>query len=323
MNIIIIGNKLETQPLKRLIEKEMMHTCAQIEFSTNLHERLQRNYWDLIIVAVGYKHMPAACDALYLIKKINPDSHVILISANKDVNLLTSALETGVSHFLVQPFSTQILLEKIIKEVKLMQLSMKKKRVLAIGAHPDDVEIGCGATLVKHKNNKDEITILTLTRGASGGDTSIRYQESAKASHYLNANLLIKDLTDTKVTDGPDTIKAIEEAIETTKADIIYTHSINDTHQDHRHTHYATLVAARKVDQIYSYLSPSCTINFHPLRFEHVEDYINSKIELISFYESQKQKCAYLNNSLIRSTAEYWGRFAKYGLVEPFEVIRS
>jgi hypothetical protein len=83
------------------------------------------------------------------------------------------------------------------------------------------------------------------------------------------------------------------------------------------------MVAARGITQVYSYLSPSCNINFKPLRFEHVEKYMDDKIEMISFFHSQKTKCAYLADSLIRSTAEYWGRFSRYGIVEPFEVIRA
>jgi len=133
----------------------------------------------------------------------------------------------------------------------------------------------------------------------------------------------MKDLRDTYITDGPETIKVIEDAIIKIKPDIIYTHSICDNHQDHRNTYLATMVAARSVQHVYSYLSPSCNINFRPLHFEHIKEYMDDKIKLIGFHRSQTTKVAYLADSLIRSTAEYWGRFSKYGIVEPFEVIRS
>ena len=47
------------------------------------------------------------------------------------------------------------------------------------------------------------------------------------------------------------------------------------------------------------------------------------KLALINCYQTQVKKCSYLRDSLIQATAQYWGRFADYGLVEPLEVIRT
>ena len=41
--------------------------------------------------------------------------------------------------------------------------------VLAIGAHPDDIEYGCGGTLLRHKNHKDRIYLFILTGGEESG----------------------------------------------------------------------------------------------------------------------------------------------------------
>jgi LmbE family N-acetylglucosaminyl deacetylase/CheY-like chemotaxis protein len=323
MNIVVIGNLEETKVLADEIEKQVAQRCERIPLTVRTSESLQRNYWHVIIMAVNFENLATACTTLYTIKETNPGSQVILISANKDVELMSTALDTGVSHFLVQPVSTHVLVEKLSTEIEMLRKGLDVKRVLAIGAHPDDIEIGCGATLMKHAAKGDQVNILTLTNGEQGGNVNIRYKESVKAAEYLNAKLYMQDLKDTYITDGPETIKTIEDVIAKVKPDIIYTHSLCDNHQDHRNTYYATMVAARSVEHVYSYLSPSCNINFRPLRFEHVEKYMDDKIELINFYQSQKTKVAYLADSLIRSTAEYWGRFSRYGIVEPFEVVRS
>lgn len=323
MNIVIVGKLTETQILADELETQTAQKCDQMELSADISYRLQKKRWHLIIMAVNYENLATACTTLYSIKQNNPSSHVILISANKDVDLMSSALDSGVNHFLVYPLATQVLLERLSTEIKTIRETLDIKKVLAIGAHPDDVEIGCGASLMKHAEKGDKVHILTLTNGEQGGNVEIRYKESLKAAEYVNANLYMKNLKDTFITDGPETIKTIEEVIAKVQPDIIYTHSINDNHQDHRNTYHATMVAARGVAQVYSYLSPSCNINFKPLRFEHVEKYLDDKIQMISFFHSQKTKCAYLADSLIRSTAEYWGRFSRYGIVEPFEVIRA
>jgi len=89
----------------------------------------------------------------------------------------------------------------------------QQKRVLAIGAHPDDVEIGCGGALSKHHADYDVLHILTLSRGAAGGDVNIRAVEANDAAALLNARLEMANLRDTYITDGAETISIIEAAI--------------------------------------------------------------------------------------------------------------
>jgi len=54
--------------------------------------------------------------------------------------------------------------------------------VLAVGAHPDDMEIGAAGTLLAHRAAGDAVAILTLSRGARGSDQAQRARESAEAA---------------------------------------------------------------------------------------------------------------------------------------------
>ena len=64
--------------------------------------------------------------------------------------------------------------------------------VLAIGAHPDDIEIGCGATLAKHAALGDEVTMLVITDGAKGpGKVSDRVREQEAACAVLGIKTLL------------------------------------------------------------------------------------------------------------------------------------
>src|SRR5690554_3256832 len=67
--------------------------------------------------------------------------------------------------------------------------NIEKIDILAIGAHPDDVELGCGATLAKEIASGKKIGILDLTRGELGtrGTEEIREQEAEKAAAILQA----------------------------------------------------------------------------------------------------------------------------------------
>jgi len=116
--------------------------------------------------------------------------------------------------------------------------------VLAIGAHPDDVEIGVAGALLAHGAGGHAVNILTLSRGAEGGLADRRVAESQAAAALLGARLFMEDLEDTRIASGHPTVGCIERVIDLVQPTLIYTHSLHDTHQDHRAVHEATMVAS-------------------------------------------------------------------------------
>ncbi|MEM9458357.1 MAG: PIG-L family deacetylase [Myxococcota bacterium] len=194
--------------------------------------------------------------------------------------------------------------------------------ILAVGAHPDDVEIGCGGTLALHASRGDRIVILTLSSGARAGDPRQRREESRAAAARLGAELVIGSLPDTKMSDGPETIEVISKVVAEHQPSVVYVHSGVDRHQDHRAVHKATMVAARSVPSVYCYQSPSTTVEFSPRRFVSIDGCLDEKQALIQYYASQTAK-DYLCPQLIEATARYWGRFVGETAVEPFETIRE
>jgi LmbE family N-acetylglucosaminyl deacetylase len=195
--------------------------------------------------------------------------------------------------------------------------------VLAIGAHPDDVEIGVGGILLRHVAEGHKVTVLTLTGGEAGGVAADRAQESLRAAELLGARLVHCDLADTSISEGASTIREIVRVLEDTGATTVYTHTARDVHQDHRNVHQATLVAARRVPRIYCYQAPSTTVDFHPTRFVAIDEYLERKLEVIHAYASQVKVRRYLEEDLLRATARYWSRFSQARFVEPLEVVRE
>lgn len=197
------------------------------------------------------------------------------------------------------------------------------RRVLAIGAHPDDVEIGCGGTLAKHRDRGDALLILTLSHGVHGGGAAQRVHEAQLAARRLGANLDLRDLPDGAIGEGRETIQLLEAVIAAFAPTQVYTHSRDDTHQDHRAVHAATAVAARGVPNLYCYQSPSSTVAFQPQRFVDISAYMDEKLALIGLHASQSERRANIQPDLIRATARYWGRYAGYCLAEPLIVLRQ
>jgi two-component system response regulator HydG len=195
--------------------------------------------------------------------------------------------------------------------------------VLAIGAHPDDVEIGAAGALLAHRAAGDTVAILTLSRGARGGDQLERARESQRAADIIGARLFLGDLEDTRIAEGDPTIGVIDRVVGEIQPTVVYTHSVHDVHQDHRNTHRAAMVACRRVGRVLCFQSPSATIDYRPTHFVNIEDHIGRKLKAIGAFGSQTGVRDYLAPDLITSTARYWSRYGGGSHAEPFEAIRD
>lgn len=257
-------------------------------------------------------------------KAVAPERVTLLMTAEESVANAMAALRLHVDDLLFKPVSSASLLATLRGAAAKIraQRESRARVVMAIGAHPDDVEIGCGGLLIGHRQSGDRVIILTLSCGAQGGAAELRAQEAARAALAMDADLLLADLEDTRISEGPDTISVISEAISRNSPSIIYTHTAHDVHQDHRNTHRATLVAARGIPSVFCYQSPSSTIDFHPTCFVDISAHLDRKVEVLAAYATQAER-RYLAPEVLRATAYYWGRFGSANAVEPLEVVRS
>lgn len=276
---------------------------------------------DLLVVDVDILGM-AAIDLVERARALLPNLAVMMLATSPSVDIAVGALRARVDELLFKPLVTDDLLARM-GVVTARAGSVPHERVLAVGAHPDDIEIGAGGTLLAHRASGDSVTILTLTGGSRGGDAAIRRREAEAAAAILRARLLIEDLEDTGIREGDPTTSIIERVVNDTRPTIVYTHSVNDIHQDHRNTHSATMVAARSVPYVLCFQSPSSTIAFRPSRFVSIEHTVDRKMDAISAFASQASTREYLDESLLRPSARYWARFGGGTAVEPFEVVRD
>ena len=135
------------------------------------------------------------------------------------------------------------------------------KNVLAIGAHPDDIEFGCFGTLKKHKDQGDNVTLLVMTQsdvkdahtGKVTRDSIISQKEASSAAEILGADLILGPFQDTKVPFDSKSVKFIENIVKEKNINWVYTHWAGDTHQDHINTLNATMAAARLVKNVLCY----------------------------------------------------------------------
>ncbi len=259
------------------------------------------------------------------VKQRWPALPIAMTTADASMDVAVRALRTQVDDFIPKPVAPDTLAELV---ARLIQVGRSRRapdteRVLAIGAHPDDVEIGVGGLLLGHREVGDAVAVLTMSHGQRGGDRAQRAAESAHAAELLGAVLFLEDLEDTRISESDPTVGLIERTIAEFRPTIVYTHTVNDLHQDHRNVHRATMVAARRVPSVYCYESPSATVEFKPVRFAPIAAYLEGKLAVIAAFRSQTEVRSYLDSDLIRATSRYWGRFGDATYCEPLEVVRE
>ena len=294
--------------------------CALID---EVQRKLPLTQWDLVVV--NLEDLAARQTPTTTPLAGSSGVPVLAIARQFSPELMKVALHQRVSGVLGRPYSRKEFFDQVMSlaQAKRKQRAKQKQVILAIGAHPDDVEIGCGGTLLKKRALGHDVVLLTLSRGGKGGDVDQRMKEAWNASRLLGAKLKVCDLPDSGITDGSKTIELIEQAVREVAPTHVYTHSRHDTHQDHRNVHLATMVATRQTPNVYCYQSPSTTIDFRPNLFVDISEQMATKVQMIEAYRSQVARHAGLEGDFIEATARYWGRHANYVLVEPLEVIRQ
>jgi LmbE family N-acetylglucosaminyl deacetylase len=196
-------------------------------------------------------------------------------------------------------------------------------RVLAIGAHPDDLEIACGGTLAKLAANGHQIKALVMSDGRVGGDAAVRGGEALRGAATLGfKDIELRHLPDTLLGEfDMEMITAIERAIGQHQPDLLLTHSQHDQHQDHQAVHVATLRAGRFHPSILCFESPSVTRAFNPSFYVDIEEHLDVKIRAVEQHQDQLGK-PYMTADRISSLAHFRGAQAKRKAAEGFEPVR-
>jgi two-component system, NtrC family, response regulator HydG len=282
--------------------------------------------WDLVITDVEMPGM-SGLELLRALREISRDLPVAVITGHASVDYAIQAIRSDADEFLEKPVHPDDLIATATMLVNKGRANRNAARdsVLAVGAHPDDVEIGAGGTLLVHNRLGDAVAILTLSRGARGGSQAAgaRADESRRAAEIIGADLYLGELEDNHIGEGADTIAAVARVVAQVRPTVIYTHSLHDVHTDHRNAHRAVMAVVAAVTRVYCFQSPSATVDFRPGRFAAIDADLDRKLVAIGAFAAQSPVRGYLDEDVIRSTARYWSRFGDSSYAEAFEVIRE
>ena len=204
-------------------------------------------------------------------------------------------------------------------------VDFSKYRILAIGAHPDDIDHGCGGTLLKLSDQGASIYLCIVTDGSAGGNGEIRRKEQERAASVLKAKkLLWGEFADTTILLDKKLIDFLDSVIGEVQPTEVYVNWPQDTHQDHMNLARATMVAARYVRRVIFYEAYTSR-NFDPDFFVNISTVLDRKIDLLKSHKSQVDKPNPAQTDMVESmqaVARFRGFQGNVRFAEGFKLLR-
>jgi LmbE family N-acetylglucosaminyl deacetylase len=202
-------------------------------------------------------------------------------------------------------------------------LEDKGGRVLAFGAHPDDLELGAGGLLARLSDEGAEVTLAVV---AIPNEIDARRAEAHAAAELVDGELVvIYDDKPSRVEDIPmhELVRRFDQVIGDARPDLVITHSANDLHWDHGLVHRATVSALRRTPcDLLAYLSsPEMNAQARAIGtcFADITGYVDTKLAAIGCHKSQ---LGGLDLESSRDLARAMGRISGYEYAESYEVLR-
>lgn len=202
---------------------------------------------------------------------------------------------------------------------------MYMKRIIAIGAHPDDIEIGVGGTLSRHSSEGYEVLTVVITKGGAGaaGDVSIRNSEALLGSKLMGAKkTIVLNYRDSEThKDFEKIIQDLDKIVKEFNPDRAYIHYDREIHQDHVTVSRASLAALRNCPQVLMFEGPSTFPDFTVDYWYDISLYIQEKRAAILAHASEGQK-EILKLDAIESLNRYRGYQCRKQAAEGFKIFR-
>jgi len=181
-------------------------------------------------------------------------------------------------------------------------------RVLAVGAHPDYIELMCAGTLAKCKKRGDEIFMSYLCNGNKGGFdvppeelAKTRKKEAENSAKIIGAEIAVGFCPDLELFVDDDSRRKVIDLIRMARPDFVITHSPDDYMTDHTNTsrlvidasfiatlpNYETGHPAHKLIPPVFFMENAGGVNFIPTEYVDIKDFIGTKEKMLLCHQSQ------------------------------------
>jgi LmbE family N-acetylglucosaminyl deacetylase len=204
--------------------------------------------------------------------------------------------------------------------------------ILAIGAHFDDVELGCGGALARHAKNGDTVYVYVATvsgfvnqygQTVRGSETALN--EAQNAMQVIGVKEMICGQFKTLEVEFVDSLNIdILKIVQEKEIDMVYTHWVGDIHHDHQAVARASLHSCRHVPRLLMYRSNwyHSTMEFRGNFYVDITDYWSIKEQAIRSHVSEMDRTGEKWISFFKNEAENAGQKIGVKLAEVYEIVK-
>ncbi|MBK7015856.1 MAG: PIG-L family deacetylase [Sulfuritalea sp.] len=204
--------------------------------------------------------------------------------------------------------------------------------ILAIGAHFDDVELGCGGALARHAQNGDYIYVYVATVSGFSNQYNETVRSSETALEEARAAMRILGVRDlicgnfkTLSVEFVDELNIeILTIVEQKSIDLVYAHWVGDIHHDHQAVAKASLHSCRHVPRLLMYRSNwyHSTMEFRGNFYIDITSQWDTKEQAIRSHVSEMDRTGSKWISFFKNEAENAGQRIGVRYAEIFEVVK-
>ncbi len=196
--------------------------------------------------------------------------------------------------------------------------------VLCIGAHPDDIELGCGA-LIAEISGKTNVVCVTLSDNQENPDLPSLVNEHRQSMAILGVkpenDILFQFTTRRFQSSRQDILEAIIGLKKKFHPEVVFVHTAQDIHQDHKTVTEEALRAFRGTTLLGFDVLRSSYGFFPHFLVEVSEESVNTKIEALNAYKTYNDRY-YFDNNILYATAIRHGALAERPFAEGFDILR-
>ena len=203
--------------------------------------------------------------------------------------------------------------------------------ILAIGAHFDDIELGCGGALAKHAMGGDQVYAYVVTVSGFNNhnnevirSNNIAFMEGKLAMEILGVKLICGQFKTLEVEFNEalniDILKTLDEK----NIDKVYTHWVGDIHHDHQAVARASLHSCRHVPRMLMYRSNwyHSNLDFKDNFYVDITNFMSIKEDAIKAHVSELERTHYQWLNFFKNEAENAGQRIGVKYAEVFEVVK-
>lgn len=320
IRVLLVEDALDQALLVRAMLAGDLYEVTHAQDGARGLELFRADEFDIVVTDLNLPGMDGF-DLTRALKLENAELPVIAATGYSSPGFADAAYRAGVDALLSKPLDQAELLAQVRELLPDLHPAVETPpRVFALGSRPGDVVMGCGGTLAFHRAQGHEVLVFILAADESG--TNLDANAARKAADRLGARVIVaggaasgEDLMDRQ--------HLLGRVVRELSPDVAYIPSLADTDPYRKEAHHLGRAALSSARAILAYSAPTATLEFHPGFFKPVERYMSKKLDALEALTGGAMPAPELSARFAQAAARYWGRFAEFGEVEPFEVIKG